>query len=48
MTPEIEIEIRELREVAINNGEHFIYEKLAKSICPEIYGMENVKKALLL
>jgi DNA replication licensing factor MCM7 len=25
-----------------------IYEKLAKSICPEIYGMEDVKKALLL
>lgn len=25
-----------------------IYEKLARSICPEIYGMEDVKKALLL
>lgn len=34
----------ELRRVA----EDDFYEKLASSIAPEIYGMEDVKKALLL
>jgi len=29
-------------------NEEELYEKLAKSIAPEIYGLENVKKSLLL
>ena len=30
------------------NKEKDIYKKLASSIAPEIYGMEDVKKALML
>ena len=42
-----------MNDTSIKNIESYasdpkIYEKLAKSICPEIYGMEDVKKALLL
>lgn len=31
-----------------NLGESALYSKLANSICPEIFGMEEVKKSLLL
>jgi len=41
-TPEIEQKIREL------STEPEIYDKLARSIAPEIYGHDDVKKALLL
>lgn len=34
-------------ELAVLRGSDF-YDKLASSIAPEIYGMEDVKKALLL
>lgn len=42
LTPEIEQEIEDLK-----NSPH-LYERMAKSIAPEIFGEENVKKALLL
>jgi DNA replication licensing factor MCM7 len=42
MTPEIDAAIADLR-----NG-HDVYNKLASSIAPEIFGHEDVKKALLL
>ncbi|CAA7271618.1 unnamed protein product [Cyclocybe aegerita] len=42
LTPDIERQIAELRQ------DPALYEKLAQSIAPEIYGHEDVKKALLL
>lgn len=42
LTPEEQAQIRELQ------NDPNIYEKLARSIAPEIYGHEDVKKALLL
>ncbi|KAJ9117448.1 Mcm2-7 hexameric complex component [Naganishia vaughanmartiniae] len=42
LTPEIEMAIRELQT------DHHLYARLANSIAPEIYGHEDVKKALLL
>lgn len=42
MSPEIEAQVRELQ-----NNPH-LYPQLAASIAPEIYGHEDVKKALLL
>lgn len=31
-----------------SSGEYNLYTRLASSICPEIYGMEEVKRSLLL
>ncbi|KAJ9105214.1 Mcm2-7 hexameric complex component [Naganishia adeliensis] len=42
LTPEIEMAIRDLQT------DHHLYSRLANSIAPEIYGHEDVKKALLL
>ena len=39
---------REIQQVRNNLSEEEIYEKMARSIAPEIYGMEEVKKSLLL
>ena len=37
-----------LRRIKAMNKDTLIYSKLARSIAPEIYGLEDVKKALLL
>lgn len=42
ITPEIQLQLEELRH------DPALYDKLAHSIAPEIYGHEDVKKALLL
>lgn len=31
-----------------SDSEYILYSRLAQSICPEIFGMDEVKKALLL
>ena len=38
----------DIEEVRANTPEDLLFEKLAKSVHPEIFGMEEVKKALLL
>lgn len=38
----------EIEKVRTNFTEEEIYDKMARSIAPEIYGLENVKKSLLL
>lgn len=40
--------MREIQHMRNNYTEDEIFEKLARSIAPEIYGMEEVKKSLLL
>jgi DNA replication licensing factor MCM7 len=45
ITEEDEAEIHKLRQ---ENSDDELFDRLSKSIAPEIYGMEYVKKALLL
>ena len=40
--------MREIQHVRSNYTEDQIFDKLSKSIAPEIYGNEDVKKALML
>lgn len=48
-TDDDEVEAQELTEEEIRQiAEDDFYDKLASSIAPEIYGHEDVKKALLL
>ena len=43
-----EEQIAEVESVRANITDDELFDKLSKSIAPEIYGMEDVKKALLL
>ena len=43
-----EEEIKEVNEVRMSMNEEELFNKLAKSIHPEIFGMDDVKKALLM
>lgn len=38
----------QLAEVEVMASDQYIYQKLAKSICPNVWGSEDIKKALLL
>ena len=37
-----------VNEIKGNCGEEELFQKISSSICPEIFGMEEVKQALLL
>ena len=41
-------QISKIEEIRASQGEDELFEKMAESIAPEIFGMKNVKKALLL
>lgn len=43
-----EEDVKEIEEIRGNHTDDDLFKKLASSIAPEIYGMEYVKKALLL